>query len=104
MAVCTSTRGMGAPAQTNWRRRQSAGAGALGALTRSARNGVAPMEKLTRSAWMVSQARVASHRSCRMTRVPSTSGIIRPYMKPVWWASGEAMKHTSSPLRAMPSP
>ena len=77
----------------------SVGTGVLFSVTarvRSVRNGVEAMVKLAFSALMTSIAFLGSQMSCSTALALSMMGIIRPYMKPVWCAMGEAISTTSS--------
>ncbi|MNN62360.1 hypothetical protein D3C81_1776560 [compost metagenome] len=66
---------------------------------RSVRKGVEPMVKVTPSSRISAAARAGSQMSCSTACAPSTTGIIRPYMKPVWCAIGDAISTTSPPPR-----
>jgi len=66
------------------------------ALVRSVRKGVDAMVKLAFSLLMTSTAFLGSQMSCSTALALSMMGIIRPYMKPVWCAMGEAISTTSS--------
>ena len=56
--------------------------------------------KLTPSVRIRSIAFFGSHTSCSTTLARSMIGIIRPYMKPVWCAIGDAISTTSSCVRS----
>ena len=96
VARSTSTRGMGAPAARKIRRLETSHPPWPTVSVRSVRNGVDAMVKVTRSAAIAAAARLGSHTSCRTAVAPSRTGIISPYMNPVWCAMGEAISTTSS--------
>ena len=59
--------------------------------------------KVAPSARISPTARAGSQMSCSTARARSTTGIIRPYMNPVWCAIGEAISTTSSAPRRIRS-
>ena len=94
-ACSTSGPGIGAPAHRKVLRLGTPLPVSDNARVRSARKGVDAIVKVTPSWRMSSVAFAGSQTSCRRTLARSMIGIIRPYMKPVWWAKGEAMRTIS---------
>ena len=95
-ACSTSGPGMGAPAH---RKVLSVGTPCPVSATvraRSVRKGVEAMVKVAPSDCTRAMACFGSQMSCSTTRACSMMGIIRPYMKPVWCAMGDAISTTSS--------
>ncbi len=95
-ARSTSAPGIGAPAHRNVRRLGTGCSESATVRARSVRNGVDPMVKVTPASRISLAACTGSQMSCSTACAPSTTGIISPYMKPVWWAIGEAISTTSS--------
>ena len=77
-------RSVGTPVPSSWTTR-----------VRSVRKGVEAIVKLTPSSRIRAIARRGSQTSCSTELARSITGIMRPYMKPVWWAIGEAISTTS---------
>ena len=89
---------MGAPAHKKVRSVGTAWPDSATFLARSVRKGVDAMVKVQPSARIRSIALSGSHMSSKTADSCNMMGIIKPYMKPVWCAMGEAMSTMSSAL------
>ena len=73
-------------------------------LSRSEDEQIGAIDQVTPSLFMISIASRARNSCCRTTRPPRSSGVIRPWLKPVAWFSGAGMNMTSSCVRCRPRP
>ena len=95
-ACSTSGPGIGAPAHRKMRRLGIDLPDWVTARERSVRKGVDAIVKVAPDSRITSTARPGSQTSSSTALASSTIGIIRPYMKPVWCAIGEAISTMSS--------
>ena len=102
-ACSTRGPGIGAPAHRKVLRLGTGWPLSATFLARSVRKGVDAIVNVTCSSRINSIALRGAHTSSSTALARSMMGIIRPYMKPVWCAMGEAISTTSFSPSAMRS-